>query len=446
MNRNGILEKAALEPITPPWTTMLERASASARPYLLPLARWAGPRNIDPEMMTSHFMHLFIEHERGRGRVLSSAQYNATVNQWNRTRTTCSGLPALQPERTRIDDRRDKNARYHPALLHEIEALIAMKYPGAGTAIPVRNRLLDAADTLYSEGITVDTFAALKDPDVLRSFVQSAKYPQIDVASSRRNRALGDVRAVMKLVLCDDDGVAKIDEALQILIKPGLDVTHKTLQAISVFDDPEKELDLIAEALDSGNDFAANPNADTMAPAQAGIAIMMVLQLGSKRHELLTCAFTGPPRHNAKVRRPTLMATVNGVEENLDLLLDDETISLVDQFWLSECTRRRSRKCRLEGTPEHLFQKPDGERKDGPALTISVNKLSKKAIGVSLSPQSLRDCLVATVIEQTRNDEDYRIKDAFGYNWTSNFRFRYRLVRQRISSKRIGQADPESPR
>jgi hypothetical protein len=215
-----------------------------------------------------------------------------------------------------------------------------------------------------------------------------------------------------------------------------LDVTQATLEKIALFDDPETELTLLRAALEAGAPFAARPLSRSMTQAQAGIGVMIVLQLGAKPHELVTAAFTGPLRANATVVRPALMATINGEVENLDLALDEETVALVDQFWVAERRRRRMADVDMAAAPTHLFQTAAGVCKSRSALTVSFWRLTKAAIGVELSPQSLRDVLAAQLCAMTAPTEDYRIKDAFGYSWTQNFRLRYRLVRQRIAALR----------
>jgi hypothetical protein len=153
--------------------------------------------------------------------------------------------------------------------------------------------------------------------------------------------------------------------------------------------------------------------------AQIAVAILVVLVTCFKRAEVMTVRFAGPGHKipgKISIERPTLMGAL-GSTTSFEEAMSDETIALIDAYWLAVWRRTGE-------PPVWLLGHRDGTEKSAAAFPNGTAKFGK-SIGVKLTPEMLRIAVVAALYRGNVSRED--IAAILGINQMINLDSRFRV-------------------
>ncbi|WP_374308943.1 hypothetical protein [Methylocella sp.] len=433
------------------WHCVWVAWAADVRAYASPFVTHCAHHGIEPYQVDQCVFLRYADHvlagKSGSDAVRIRGKLNAACTKWNKAAADLA-LAILQP----LPNRRDADRRRRETLPVAVRQTLAAFEAHARatcasqTAVQKVNRLHDLLVIARTNGLQIDTFDDLKNPDLLDALTLVPEFGPIEKISARRNRIFGEIETLFRDVLRDQDGAVRIHEQRKLFAKITLALPESRVDELVKFDAPQVMSKLIAVCDGALANFERAPGRRNAAAAQAAIGILLINNLALSRADLLTSSFRGPIKSNHPVARPSLMARVAGEIDDLDLALADAVINRIDRYWWI---------ARQSGLPiNFLFSKSDGTRKSGSALSTSVAVLVAQAVdpdyrrlgrndaarrrtnALNLSPAGLRDLAVKRMMDEIglRSDGvgDAALKDLLGYTETQNFTLRYAVLRERV--------------
>ena len=411
-------QRAALSPIV---TACNREGIPPAHVYATTIKRiyQQGSRHIDSDTKRKHWR----------------ARMNSALKNWNVV-SAAQDLRVLDTIPNERDAMRDEKQSWPQQILSEVDnyRLFMAESLSPETIVTQANRLLDIVVVAKSVGLTIKTFNDLADVHSLDVLCEASAYKSYDQACSRRNKSLQILERLLRCVLNNADGAARVAECRSLWKKNSLALRPDAIMRLVPFDDPSAMPCLLRTCDDAIVRLECRGSADDFPAAQAAVAIQIINNLPLGREELLQLVFEGDADYEREVLRPGLCGLVFGQRENLDEHLHHSVRRAIDRYWVVAN--------RQNFPTKHLLALPSGNVKSGSALSVAIGKLAKKA-GFKLTPQLLRDLAVKRLIEAENSgtsDSDANLKDVVGYSYTGNFTLRYAAFHKRVVAEARLQA------
>lgn len=449
----------------------------AARPYLADLIKFGS----DGAFALYDFDKAIVAYREKKSlNHLGIAKCNTAVKYFNQSLTgaysTLTAVPRIPNKR---DDRLVENGALSASLRAEIDAFCALlaTTPKSSTSDPagapqlrsketivrVRDRLRRCARICKRFGVDANSFEEIAVLAVLKTFCRQKEFADFETPDTSRNLILMDIGRLLIALDKSAEAIAMVESFIAIQAKKKLDIPEHKFKTLQLFDDPALFEALYRECERVVDAFVEEQSRRTLSRAQAALGVLIILSTACKRDELMSVAFVGGVRHinpstvckggalmsvafldaiahKDLIARPALQITLDGAIEDLESLLPDEVSTIADRYWIAA-------NCFLEPDPELLFEDRCGEKKSGANASTMIKRVCSRLFveGVGsvrkpllMTPGTLRDLVAKMLMEADENSTVYeKIRSAFGYSLTDNFRLRYRGFRKRLAAEKV---------